>query len=174
MSVLKTAGLVIGAVAVLGYLTDPGAGAGAHADANARHGAARPSARTVGDIPANYLALYKNHGHTCRHLDWALLAAVGKVETNHGRSTLPGVSSGANSANARGPMQFLPATFAGVRARHHDVGGDIYDPADAIPAAAHYLCDSGVARGDVRAAVFSYNHAGWYVDKVLAQADIYR
>jgi hypothetical protein len=170
VSVLKTCGLVIGAVAVFGYLTNPGGG---HVGLDATK-STKPSARAVGDIPVNYLAIYKKHGHTCRHLDWALLAAIGKIETNHGRSTLPGVSSGANYANARGPMQFLPATFAGVRNQHPDVGGNIYDPHDAIPAAAHMLCDNGVARGDVRTAVFSYNHADWYVNKVLAQADTYR
>jgi cell wall-associated NlpC family hydrolase len=49
-----------------------------------------------------------------------------------------------------------------------------YDPADAIPSATAYLCnalkDNG---GDVSKAVFSYNHAQWYVDKVLAIASSY-
>lgn len=34
-------------------------------------------------------------------LDWAVLAAIGKVETNHGRLNAPGVHSGANSAGAQ-------------------------------------------------------------------------
>jgi hypothetical protein len=128
----------------------------------------------VADIPGTYLAQYRAAAATCPGLDWALLAGVGKVETDHGRLKAPGVRSGANFAGAAGPMQFLPATFAGVRKRHPGLGGDIYDPADAIPAAAHYLCDSGLSAGDTRRAVFAYNHAGWYVDKVTAQAAAYR
>ncbi len=48
---------------------------------------------------------------------------------------------------------------------------DVYDPADAIPTAAAYLCASGAAT-DVRKALFAHNHAGWYVDRVLAEAII--
>lgn len=132
------------------------------------------AAPTAGDIPAGYLALYHAAGSTCPNLDWALLAAIGEVETNHGRSPLPGVSSGANSAGARGPMQFLPATFAAVRARHPEVGPNVYDPGHAIPASAYLLCDNGVRDGRVRDAVWSYNHADWYVNKVLTQAAVYR
>ncbi len=62
----------------------------------------------MADIPADYLVLYEQAGARFG-LDWPVLAAVGKVETNHGRN-----ASGCapNSAGARGPMQFLPATFA--------------------------------------------------------------
>lgn len=135
-------------------------------------GHAGPS--SVADIPAAYLTQYKAAGNTCGHLDWALLAGIGKVETNHGRSNLPGVHSGSNSAGAAGPMQFIRSTFASVRARHSDVGSDIYAPGDAIPAAAHYLCDSGLSGGNEYRAIYHYNHAGWYVDKVRAQAKRYR
>jgi hypothetical protein len=159
VSVLAKVGWTVAVVAVVSYLTGP-------------HIGAAPGGG--GDIPVDYLALYQGAGGTCPHLDWALLAAVGKVESDHGRSPLPGVASGANSAGAQGPMQFLPATFAGVRRRHPEVGPDAHDPADAIPAAAHLLCDNGVRDGRVRDAVWSYNHADWYVDKVLTQADVYR
>jgi len=50
---------------------------------------------------------------------------------------------------------------------------DIYSPADAISTAARFLQASG-APGDWRAALFSYNHAGWYVAEVLRQAPEYR
>lgn len=128
----------------------------------------------VGDIPGRYLTLYRQHANTCPGLDWALLAGVGKVETNHGRSNLAGVQSGSNSAGAKGPMQFLGSTFHSVRAKHADVGSDPYDPADAIPAAAHYLCDSGLTNGDEYAAILAYNHADWYVAQVRTQAADYR
>jgi len=73
----------------------------------------QPSASALSDIPADYLALYQAAALSCPGLDWSVLAAIGKVETDHGRSTLPGIHSGHNSAGAEGPMQFLPATFAG-------------------------------------------------------------
>ncbi|WP_342667778.1 transglycosylase SLT domain-containing protein [Amycolatopsis nigrescens] len=129
---------------------------------------------SAGDIPAGYMTLYRAAAGTCPKLDWALLAGIGKVETNHGRADLPGVRSGSNSAGAKGPMQFLGPTFAAVRKRHPDVGSDVYDPADAIPAAAHYLCDSGLRDGSEYRAIFAYNRAGWYVAKVRGQAAAYR
>ena len=38
---------------------------------------------------------------------------------------------------------------------------------------AFYLCDNGVSRGDLHAAIFAYNHADWYVNEVLALAAQY-
>lgn len=128
----------------------------------------------VADIPGTYLAQYRAAAATCPGLDWALLAGVGKVETDHGRLKAPGVRSGANFAGAAGPMQFLPSTFRGVRQRHRDVGPNQYDPGTAILAAAHLLCDNGVARGDKYHAIFSYNHADWYVVDVEKRAANYR
>jgi hypothetical protein len=107
-------------------------------------------------------------------MDWALLAGIGSIETNHGRLKSPGVTSGANFAGAAGPMQFLPSTFRGVRQRHPDIGPNQYDPGTAILAAAHLLCDNGVARGDEYRAIFSYNHADWYVADVQKRAANYR
>lgn len=127
---------------------------------------------TVPGIPAHYLADYRAAGTTCRGLDWSILAGIGAVETNHGQSHLPGVHSGANAAGARGPMQFLSGTFASVRHRHPDVGPDVYNPDDAIPAAAHLLCDNGIGT-DRYGAIFSYNHAGWYVREVEGRAASY-
>ena len=129
-------------------------------------------------IPADYLALYRAAAHVCPGLDWSVLAAVGKIETNHGRSTLPGVHSGENSAGAGGPMQFLQPTFDAVIARHPLPPGSAtppsrYNPHDAIYAAAYYLCDSGADHGDLHAALYAYNHADWYVQEVLAQAAKY-
>lgn len=125
-------------------------------------------------IPAEYLALYQASAGTCRHLDWALLAGVGFIETKHGTYQGPGVSSGTNSAGAAGPMQFLAGTWTEVRAKHPDIGPDIYDPAHAIPAAAHKLCDDGVAAGNVEKALRRYNNSGKYVRDVTAKAADYR
>ena len=133
-----------------------------------------PTALAVQDIPANYLAWYMAAAQTCPGLPWSVLAGIGKVESNHGRSTLPGVRSGANSAGAEGPMQFLPATFAEY-AVNADPGQLLtpYDPPDAIYTAARMLCADGARDGSqagIQQAIFDYNHADWYVTDVLAWA----
>ena len=131
------------------------------------------------------LALYQRAATSCPGLDWAVLAAVGKVETDHGRSPLPGVHSGENPAGAAGPMQFLAPTFAEVVATHPPPPGGAsppsrYNPHDAVHAAAAYLCDSGARAtatrpaGDIRRALFRYNRSTVYVQDVLDQADRYR
>jgi soluble lytic murein transglycosylase-like protein len=100
--------------------------------------------------------------------DWYVLAAVGKVESNHGENMGP------SSSGAMGPMQFLPSTWetAGVDG-NGDGEANIMDPRDAIPAAAAYLARGG-APDDWRRALFSYNHSDWYVMKVLGVAEGYR
>lgn len=140
----------------------------------------QPTANALADIPPDYRDLYMAAANVCPGLDWTILAAIGKIESNHGRSTLPGVADGTeNSAHARGPMQFLQSTFDGVVARHPiPPGGKTppspWDKHDAIYAAAFYLCDNGARDNrDLRGAIWNYNHADWYVDKVLAQAQNY-
>ena len=59
-------------------------------------------------------------------------------------------------------MQFLPSTFAEYAWAAGTPDPNILDPHDAIFAAAAMLAKNGVSR-DVRGAVFSYNHADWYV-----------
>jgi murein DD-endopeptidase MepM/ murein hydrolase activator NlpD len=68
----------------------------------------------------------------------------------------------------------MPATWAayGVDG-NRDGRRDVMDPEDAIPGAARYLKASG-APGDWRGALFAYNHADWYVQQVLDQAERYR
>lgn len=141
-------------------------------------GSSAPSIDAVTDIPADRLVLYQRAAEVCPGLDWAVLAAIGKVETDHGRSALPGVSSGENFAGAGGSMQFLEPTFNTVVARHHMPPGGAsppsrYNASDAIHAAAYYLCDSG-APADMHAAIFAYNHDDSYVTQVLDQASLYR
>src|SRR5262249_47456543 len=113
------------------------------------------------------------------------LAAIGKVETDHGRARLPGVHAGVNCAGAAGPMQLgigagdhgcgdagnAWATYAVDG--DHDGHQDVYDPADAIPTAARSLRAAG-APDDSRRAIFAYNRATWYVAQVLAVAEGYR
>ena len=107
-------------------------------------GGSWPSQSALDDIPPDYLALYRAAAGVCPGLDWAILAAIGKIETDHGRSALPGVAPGTvNAAEAGGPMQFLQPSFDGVLARHQLPPGGAsppsrYDPHDAIYAAAFF------------------------------------
>jgi len=131
-----------------------------------------PSVQALDTIPPAYLTLYLDAAHTCRGLPWAVLAGIGKVESDHGQSTAPGVHSGANYAGAEGPMQFEAATFAQY-AVNADAPAKLspYDPADAIYTTAAMLCANGAAAGStagIRQAIYAYNHAQWYVTEVLA------
>ena len=109
-------------------------------------------------------------------LDWAILAAIGKVECDHGRDPDPScrLEGRTNSAGAGGPMQFLASTWAAFGVDGDGDGrADRWDAADAVFAAANYLRASG-APGDDRRAIFAYNHAQWYVDHVEHWAARYR
>ena len=142
-------------------------------------GASQPSPTALADIPADYLTLYRTAATVCPGLDWSVLAGIGKIETNHGRLDAPGVHSSENVAKAGGPMQFLQTTFDRVISRHTIPPGGAsppsrYNPQDAIYAAAYYLCDSGARhQHGLYQAIFAYNHADWYVRKVLDQATLY-
>jgi hypothetical protein len=138
----------------------------------------RPSALALRDIPPAYLSAYEAAG-TRYGLGWEYLAAIGKIESNHGRSMAPGVHVGVNAAGCcAGPMQFSvvgsPSTWERYRADGNGDGrSDVYAPADAIPAAGRYLRASG-APTDWDRAIFAYNHAAWYVADVKRQAQLYR
>ena len=141
---------------------------------------APPSAAARAGIPTGYLRLYRQAVGRCPGLSWSVLAAVGKVESDHGRSPLPGIRSGWNSAGAAGPMQFgIGVGRAGnAWARYgadfdHDGQRSVYDPGDAIPAAARYLCAAGAPRRLDRA-LYAYNRSWGYVATVKAIATRYR
>jgi hypothetical protein len=95
-----------------------------------------PSRAAAADIPASYLRLYRSAGVRYR-IPWPVLAAIGKVESDHGRTRLPGVRSGSNWAGACGPMQIgcVPGSKAGNSWARYGHGRP-HDPAAAIPAAA--------------------------------------
>ncbi|MCA1711571.1 MAG: lytic transglycosylase domain-containing protein [Actinobacteria bacterium] len=121
--------------------------------------------------PRDYRELYIASARYCPGLRWQVLAAIGQVESGHGRNVGP------SSAGALGPMQFLPSTWAcsGVDG-DGDGKADILNPFDAVPAAALYLCRAGAGSGQqgLYDAIFSYNHADWYVKLVLEIAARYR
>jgi membrane-bound lytic murein transglycosylase B len=135
-------------------------------------GQPRPSRAAVADIPASYLRLYRTAGARYR-IPWPVLAAIGKVESDHGRVRLPGVQSGSNGAGACGPMQIgcVPGSKAGNAWARYGHGRP-HDPANAIPAGARYLVDHG-ARRNLDRAIFAYNHSWSYVARVKALARRY-
>jgi len=147
------------------------------------------SPRGKASIPANYLTVYQQTGQKYG-VPWPILAGIGEVETDHGRSSLPGVHSGSNAFGAAGPMQIGIGGAAGnvwggapvhpasqqVNGVATDANGDgiasVYEPADAVAGAAKYLLQHGV-QGNVRGAIFAYNHLVSYVQAVLSWASTY-
>lgn len=168
---------------------------GGLAGGRAVSGSFAPSAVAIADIPGNYFAAYQSA--SIRYgIDWAILAAVGKIECDHGRNRSSGCNppGTVNAAGATGPMQFLGSTWrvgtapmavpapgpptvspsAGYAADGDGDGlADVWNPADAIDGAARLLRANG-APANYRRALFAYNHAGWYVARVMAKADEYR
>jgi len=133
-----------------------------------------PSALAKKEIPPEYLSDYEQAGQKY-HLDWAILAGIGKVECDHGRDPDPACTQegAVNSAGAGGPMQFLASTWAEYGVAPAGGTPDRWNPEDAIFGAANYLKASG-APGDYKKAIFAYNHAEWYVNEVESWAAKYR
>jgi membrane-bound lytic murein transglycosylase B len=131
-----------------------------------------PTRTAVADVPRAYLRVYCQAGTRYR-IPWPVLAAIGKVESDHGRTRLPGVRSGSNWAGACGPMQIgcVPGSKAGNSWARYGHGRP-HDPANAIPAAARYLVDHG-ARRNLDRAIYAYNHSWAYVAKVKQLARRY-
>jgi membrane-bound lytic murein transglycosylase B len=110
-----------------------------------------PRVRVARAAPAAELRDHYAEAQRRFGVPWSVLAAVNFVESAFGR-----VRS-ASEAGARGPMQFLPATW-----RAYGMGDDIDKPRDAILAAANYLRQAG-APEDLGRALFAYNHSTSYV-----------
>ena len=186
---LAIVGVVIGGGSVL-FGAGQSCSGGTSTSANGA-AAAQPTASAAGraTIPADYLHLYQQAGKKYG-VPWVVLAGIGEVETNQGRTTLPGVHSGANAFGAAGPMQIGIGGAAGnnwggspvhpaseqVTGVATDGNGDgiasVYEPADAIAGAARYLVAHG-AQNNVSGAVFAYNHLLSYVQSVLRWAGVY-
>ncbi len=91
-------------------------------------------------------------------IGWHYLAAIHLVETKFSR-----VKSD-SAAGAKGPMQFIPSTWA-----IYGHGGDIHDPHEAVLAAARLLRANG-APARYGPALRAYNPSGLYVDAVSRYA----
>ncbi|HET8956150.1 MAG TPA: lytic transglycosylase domain-containing protein [Solirubrobacterales bacterium] len=120
-----------------------------------------------GGVPEKFVPIYRAAAGRYRlgPRGPAMLASIHFNETSFGTNTANTTGSG-----AEGQMMFMPETWAayGVDA-DGDGRKDPRDPDDAINAAARYLRASG-APGNWHDAIFAYNHAEWYVDRVFEDA----
>ena len=120
-----------------------------------------PAWRIIEPAPARRLVSFYREAERRFGVDWEYLAAINLVETGMGRIR------GLSVASARGPMQFIPATWAQYGA------GDIDDPRDAILAAGRYLAARGFAKpGGIAGALYSYNNHPAYVRGVTDLAKV--
>jgi cell wall-associated NlpC family hydrolase len=140
-------------------------------------------------IPSDYLSWFQHVGQQYG-VPWVILAGIGKIESNDGQSSLPGVHSGWNYAGAAGPMQIGVTGASGntwggapVHPASEQVNGvatdenrdgiaSVYEAPDAIAGAAKYLLRNGV-QSNVQGAIFAYNHLESYVQDVLYYANMY-
>jgi membrane-bound lytic murein transglycosylase B len=123
-----------------------------------------PAWRIVAPEPAEHLLRYFREAANATGIPWQVLAAVNLVESGMGR--IDGVSV----ADAHGPMQFLPTTWAEPGIGN---GGDIRDPRTAIHAAGRYLVRRGGLR-DIRQGLWGYNNSDHYGRGVLEYAALLR
>jgi membrane-bound lytic murein transglycosylase B len=129
-------------------------------------------APNTSDIPSGYLKLYKAAGSRYG-VDWRLLAAIGKNESDHGRSNAPGVTSGRNYADCcSGPMQLCTVKSCGNTWGAYAIDGDddgvksVYDPADSIYAAAALVRDlKAIVGTDPKLVLAAYNAGPGNVQK---------
>jgi soluble lytic murein transglycosylase-like protein len=114
--------------------------------------------RTKKPVPIGQLLRYYRQAERRFGVPWEVLASVNFVESGFGKIRTD------SAVGAQGPMQFMPATWAA-----YGLGGDVHDGRDAIMGAANYLAASG-ASGDLRKALWHYNHSTAYVNAVVRYA----
>lgn len=144
-----------------------------------------------GQIPKEYIPIYKAAGEKY-NIPWTLIAAIHRVETNFGQDlntssvgaightqfmvktwvgwSFPG---GTRLGDASIPKETLMNPSAISKYGGFGVDGDgdgkadPYNVTDAMYSTANYLAANGGASGNYQKAVFAYNHASWYVSRVM-------
>ncbi|MGG0587763.1 bifunctional lytic transglycosylase/C40 family peptidase [Priestia megaterium] len=144
-----------------------------------------------GQIPKEYIPIYKAAGGKY-NIPWTLIAAIHRVETNFGQDlntssvgaightqfmvktwvgwSFPG---GTRLGDASIPKETLmnPAAISKYGGFGVDGDGDgkadPYNVTDAMYSTANYLAANGGDSGNYQKAVFAYNHASWYVSRVM-------
>jgi membrane-bound lytic murein transglycosylase B len=116
-----------------------------------------PHWRIVAPPAPNKLLSFFQAAGAAYKIPWQYLASIELVETRMGRIR------GLSPAGAKGPMQFMPATWA-------EYGrGSINNQRDSIVAAARFL-DANGAHRNIGAALFHYNPSRSYVVAVESYA----
>jgi hypothetical protein len=145
-------------------VTDRIVGAGRELLAMARRGPGDmlPAWRIVAPLPPDQLRAAYAEAQQRFGVPWTVLAAVNLVESRMGRI------ASHSEAGARGPMQFMPSTWAS-----YGLGGDVADPHDAILGAANYLrANGGATDAGLDRALRRYNNDDRYVHAVRAYASV--
>lgn len=149
------------------------------------------------EIPKEYVKAYQDAGEKYG-IPWTLIAAIHRVETNFGQD-LNTSSTGAIGQTQFMKKSWLGWSWKGgtrlgdaaipngVLMNPSEIskyGGfgidgdgdgkaDPYNITDAMFSTANYLSQNGGSTGDLRGAVYQYNHAGWYVDRVYKYFNSY-
>jgi Transglycosylase SLT domain len=118
--------------------------------------------RTKRPVPLGVLLRHYRDAERRFGVRWEVLAAVNFSESAFGKIRTD------SAAGAQGPMQFMPATW-----RAYGLGGNVHRDRDAIMGAANYLRRSG-APGNLRRALYAYNHSTAYVDSILRYTELIR
>lgn len=143
------------------------------------------------EIPKQFVEGYKKAGEKYG-IPWTLLAAEHRVETNFGQDLnvssagalghfqfMPltwvgwGYGGGNRLGNANIPKKDLHNLSVISKYGGYGIDGngdgkaDPWEFEDSVYATAKYLSENGGKNGDLRGAVFQYNHAGWYVERVF-------
>lgn len=100
------------------------AGAGSGSAAAAGQAAFNPSEEAIADIPAALITLYFEAAAACPGLPWQVLAAIGKVESNHGRY---GGASVRADGQVAPPIIGIPLDGTNGTARIPDTDNGAYD-----------------------------------------------
>ncbi|MFD2703954.1 lytic transglycosylase domain-containing protein [Salibacterium lacus] len=150
------------------------------------------------EVPEKYLSIYREAENEYG-VSWEVLAAVHRVETVF--STMDELESpvGAVGHTQFMPCSFIGWSYEGCQGKgdidvsrealtdtaaieeHGGYGvdadnsgkADPYNMKDAVFSTANYLAANGAADGSLRDALFQYNQADWYVEKVLSFSDAY-
>ncbi|SFP94848.1 lytic transglycosylase domain-containing protein [Salibacterium halotolerans] len=150
------------------------------------------------EVPAAYLSVYRE-AEEAYGVSWEVLAAVHRVETVF--STMDELESpvGAVGHTQFMPCSFIGWSYEGCQGKgdinisrealtdteaieeHGGYGvdadnsgeADPYNVKDAVFSTANYLAANGASDGKLRKALFQYNQADWYVEKVLSFSSAY-
>lgn len=147
-------------------------------------------------IPAEYIPIYQEAGEKYG-VEWILIAAIHKVETNFSQNLA------VSSAGAIGHTQFMKCTWLSWRYPNcssapesvytnvsiiNKYGGygvdgngngkaDPWELEDSIYATAKYLSANmtgNTLEEKMRNAIYAYNHADWYVERVLTYYEMFK